>query len=219
MTERHDRLRQARIAAGFTSAADAARRFGFTYNTYKSNENGAAPFSFDQAQDYAKAFKVSAEWLYAGTGSMATGAFVPIIGRVGADPAGLIIRTVGQPANDWAPVPTGGTSNSVAVEVDGHSMRGFADDGSLIYFDDQRTPPTEDMIGEVVVVQIAGRGDESDDEDVLVKRLQRGSKPGLFDLESIAGPTLNDVRVRWAAEIIQIVPRRQAQRLLKRGIA
>lgn len=52
-----------------------------------------------------------------------------------------------------------------------------------------------------------------------MKRLQRGSKPGLFDLESIAGPTLNDVRVRWAAEIIQIVPRRQAQRLLKRGIA
>jgi hypothetical protein len=60
-------------------------------------------------------------------------------------------------------------------------MRGVADDGALIYFEDQRTPPTPDMLGHVVVV-------ETDTDEVLVKRLLRGSRPGLYDLESVAGP-------------------------------
>lgn len=219
MSERHDRLRKARIDAGFVSQAEAVRRFGWNANTYKSNENGNAPFSFDQAVIYSKAFKVRAEWLYSAHGSMRADSQIPIIGRVGADPNGRIIRTAGQAANDTVPQPVGATSDSVAVEVDGHSMRGFADDGALVYFEDQSTPPTEDMIGEIVVVQVATGEDPSDDEDILIKRLQRGSRDGLFDLESINGPPMRDVRIRWAAEIIQITPPRQARRLIRRGLA
>jgi len=219
MSERHERLRQARIAAGFKTQVDAVRRHGWNPNTYKSNENSNAPFSYDQAVEYGKAFKVRAEWLYSGKGAMREGMGVPIIGRVGADPEGRVIRTLGQGSGDFAPGTAFATSDPVALEVDGHSMRGFADDGALVYFEDQRTPPTEDMIGDIVVVQIAGEVDESDDEDVLVKRLQRGSKPGLYNLESIFGPTMTDVRIRWAAEIIQIIPPRQARRLIRRGDA
>ncbi|MCC4295826.1 peptidase S24 [Brevundimonas aurantiaca] len=218
MDERHDRLRKARIAAGFATQADAVRRFSWNPNTYKSNENGNAPFSFDQAQTYAKAYKVRAEWLYSGKGAMRSDEGVPIIGKVGADPEGRIIRTLGQGSPDMAPLPTGGTSNSVALEVDGHSMHTFAEDGALVYFEDQKHPPTEDMIGEIVVVQVARDGDEANDEDVLIKRLQRGSAEGLYNLESILGPTIRDVRIRWAAEIIQITPPRQARRLLRRGL-
>jgi hypothetical protein len=87
-----------------------------------------------------------------------------------------------------------------------------------VYFEDQKHPPTEDMIGEIVVVQVARDGDEANDEDVLIKRLQRGSAEGLYNLESILGPTIRDVRIRWAAEIIQITPPRQARRLLRRGL-
>ena len=219
MDEKHDRLRKARITAGFNTQAEAVRRHAWNPNTYKSNENGNAPFSFDQAQTYGKAYKVRAEWLYSGAGAMRLDDGVPILGRVGADPHGRIIRTAGQAASEMAPMPTGGTSDAVALEVDGHSMRGFAEDGSLVYFEDQRTPPTEDMYGEVVVVQIDNGGDDVDDEDVLIKRLQRGSEDGLYDLESISGPPLRDVRLRWAAEIIQITPPRQARRLLRRGLA
>lgn len=220
MQERHDRLRQARIEAGFTTQAAAVRRFGWNPNTYKSNENGNAPFSFDQAQTYAKAYKVRPEWLYSGAGPVRGDAdFVQIIGRVGADTEGRVLRTHAQAANDMAPRPTGGTSKSVALEVDGHSMRGFADDGALVYFEDQHTPPTEDMVGEVVVLQVAGGEHEVDDGDVLVKRLLRGSRDGYYDLESIVGPTLRDVQVRWAAEIIQIIPPKQARRLILRGLA
>ena len=220
MDERHDRLRQARIAAGFKTQAEAVRRFGWNPNTYKSNENGNAPFGFDQGREYARAYKVNPEWLYAASGPMkADDNLVPIIGRVGADTEGRVIRTLAQVANDMAPAPTGATTKSVALEVDGHSMRGFADDGALVYFENQHTPPTEDMLGEVVVVQIATGEHESDDEDVLVKRLLRGSRDGLYDLESIVGPTLRDVQVRWAAEIIQIIPPKQARRLIRRGYA
>jgi hypothetical protein len=97
-------------------------------------------------------------------------------------------------------------------------MHTFAEDGALVYFEDQKHPPTEDMIGEIVVVQVARDGDEANDEDVLIKRLQRGSAEGLYNLESILGPTIRDVRIRWAAEIIQITPPRQARRLLRRGL-
>lgn len=89
-------------------------------------------------------------------------------------------------------------------------MRGLADDGALIYFEDQRTPPTPDMLGQIVVV-------EMETDEVLVKRLLRGSEPGRYDLESLAGPTRHDARLRWAAHITAIIPPFQARRVLMRG--
>jgi hypothetical protein len=87
-------------------------------------------------------------------------------------------------------------------------MRGLADDGALIYFEDQRTAPTPDMLGQVVVV-------ETDNDEILVKRLLRGSRAGLFDLESVAGPMRHDARLRWAAHITAIIPPIQARRILR----
>ncbi len=88
-------------------------------------------------------------------------------------------------------------------------MRGLADDGALIYFEDQRSSPTPDMLGQVVVV-------ETDTDEVLVKRLLRGSKAGVYDLESVAGPTRHDARLRWAAHITAIIPPFQARRIIIR---
>jgi phage repressor protein C with HTH and peptisase S24 domain len=135
---------------------------------------------------------------------------VRIVGRVGANPDGEVVMTTAHDVWDFVPIPPGGTSDSVALEVYGHSMRGFADDGSLIYFEFQRTPPTEDMLNYECVV-------ETEDGRVLLKRLLRGSGPGLYDLESANGPTLRDVRVRWAAEPTAIIPARQARRIIRRG--
>src|ERR1051325_7717972 len=106
MGERHDRLRQARIAAGFERASDAAARFGWNENTYKSNENGNAPFSFRKAKDYAGALAVRAKGLYDEPGRVQRSAepMVRIIGRVGADAEGAVIHTTGQEGFDTAPV-------------------------------------------------------------------------------------------------------------------
>ncbi|MCG9916006.1 MAG: peptidase S24 [Phenylobacterium sp.] len=214
MNARSDRLRQARLDAGHDSAAAAAEAFGWNRNTYASNENGNAPFSYRKAKDYAAAFGVSAEWLYDAAGPVRASpqaGYVPILGRVGANPEGVVLFATGQEAGDLAPIPPGGTDKAAALRVVGHSMRGLADDGALIYFEDQRTPPTPDMLGHVVVVEI-------DTDEVLVKRLLRGSRSGLFDLESVAGPTRQDARLRWAAHITAIIPPFQARRIIQSAL-
>jgi transcriptional regulator with XRE-family HTH domain len=211
MDERFLRLRQARTARGFDTAAAAADAFGWNRNTYGSNENGNAPFSYRRAKEYAAAFGVRPEWLYDAAGAMlpaAESGFVPIIGRVGANPDGLVLFATGQEPGDLAPIPPGGTEHARALLVVGHSMRGIADDGALIYFEDQKTAPSLDMLGNIVVLEL-------DTEEVLVKRLLRGSRAGLYDLESIAGPTRQDARLRWAAHITAIIPPFQARRIIR----
>ena len=214
MDDRAARLRQARLAAGFETAAAAAEAHGWNRNTYASNENGNAPYSWRRARDYAAAFGVRPDWLYdaqASSDASEGGApRAPLIGRVGADPGGEVLLAGGQAPPEFAPLPPGGTARAVALRVSGHSMRGLADDGALIYFEDQRTPPSPDMLGQVVVVEL-------DTGEVLVKRLLRGASPGRFDLESVAGPTRRDARLRWAAHITAIVPPWQARRILIQG--
>ena len=208
---RSERLREARLARGFETAAAAADAFGWNRNTYASNENGNAPFSYRKAKDYAVAFGARPEWLYDAAGPMRPmiePGYVPVVGMVGANPDGVVLFALGQEPTDLAPIPPGGTEKAAALRVAGHSMRGVADDGALIYFEDQRTPPTPDMLGHVVVV-------ETDTDEVLVKRLLRGSRPGLYDLESVAGPTRQDARLRWAAHITAIIPPYQARRIIR----
>lgn len=210
MDDRFQRLRLARTEQGYETAAAAAEAFGWNRNTYSSNENGNAPFSYRRAKEYAAAFGVRPEWLYDAAGPMrSTGAegLAPIIGRVGANPEGDVLLATGQGSGELAPIPPGGTEKAVALRVFGHSMRGLADDGALIYFEDQRSSPSSDMLGQVVVV-------ETDTDEVLVKRLLRGSAPGLYDLESVAGPTRRDARLRWAAHITAIIPPYQARRII-----
>ena len=212
MDTRSQRLRQARLDRGFETAASAAEAFGWNRNTYASNENGNALFSFRKAKEYAAAFAVRPEWLYDALGPARAGpdGLVRLIGQVGANPEGTVMFASGQSGWDLAPIPPGGTDNAVALQVSGHSMRGLADDGALIYFENQHTPPTPDMLGHIVVV-------ETDGDEVLVKRLLRGSRSGVYDLESLAGPTRRDARLRWAAHITAIVPPFQARRILVRG--
>ena len=68
--------------------------------------------------------------------------------------------------------------------------------------------PEVDMLGHVVVV-------ETDTDEVLVKRLLRGSRAGRYDLESVVGPTRRDCKIRWAAHITAIIPPFQARRIIR----
>lgn len=83
---------------------------------------------------------------------------------------------------------------------------GFIADGALIYYNDRHFPPTDDMLGIIVIVGL-------EDGRVLLKKLLRGSRPGLYDLESIHGPILHDQRVAWAAHIECIVPPWRASKI------
>lgn len=68
--ELHERLTAARLAAGFTSAADAAEALGVVYSTYAGHENGSSGFRPATGEKYARKFKVRFEWLMRGAGSM-----------------------------------------------------------------------------------------------------------------------------------------------------
>jgi transcriptional regulator with XRE-family HTH domain len=179
--------------------------------TISSWERGRTEPGRDDVENVAQALGISrAELEGVASGGASRLQLVPVVGRVGADASGTVYLAFADATYDMAPLPPGGTSKTVALEVNGSSMPMFADDGSLIYFEDQKVEPTPDLLGEVCAV-------ETEDGRVLVKRLKRGSAPGLYDLESIVGPTIHDVRLRWAAEITNIVPPRQARRIIVRA--
>lgn len=63
------RLEQARIDRGFATPKDAARFFGWTYETYIQHEQGIRGISRASGK-YAKAFRVSEAWLLTGEGDL-----------------------------------------------------------------------------------------------------------------------------------------------------
>lgn len=65
-TEPHQRLMAARERAGFATASEAARRYGWNENTYRSHENGERGLRPDVAARYAAAFKVSPAYILIG---------------------------------------------------------------------------------------------------------------------------------------------------------
>jgi len=79
-------------------------------------------------------------------------------------------------------------------------MRGVANDGWLFFFDDEKRPPSRDLVGKLCVVGLKNG-------DVLIRELQPGRKRGRYDLESSNEPTLRDQQVTWAARITWIKPR------------
>ncbi|MEM7619524.1 MAG: helix-turn-helix domain-containing protein [Pseudomonadota bacterium] len=62
----NERLRKARIHAGYSSGRSAAENFNWPKPTYGHHENGTRNFSSSDADKYARAFRVSTEWLLLG---------------------------------------------------------------------------------------------------------------------------------------------------------
>lgn len=134
---------------------------------------------------------------------------LPIVGRVGASTDGSILQDTDHGPFGEIYAPIGARGTEAVVEVDGGSMGIYAPDGSLILYNDRRDPPQDDMLGQVCIVGLP-------DGRTLVKKLLRGSKRGLFDLESVVGQTMTDQRVEWAA-VVQIVIHPQLARKMRAG--
>lgn len=218
----HERLQWARLEAGFETPAEAAEALGFTgskASTYFGHENGSRGLSRSGAR-YAEFFRVSFDWLMRGKGApkpnlrkmpqkTEEAPVVQIIGRAGAGPGGSIEFSEGGRLGE-APAPPSATENTVALEVWGSSMRPIAYDGWLVYYDDRRSGLTPDMFGEPCVIGLA-------DGHTVVKIPQKGSKRGLYNLESAnpAVDTMRDQRVSWAALVTAFIPRRPAAKLVR----
>jgi phage repressor protein C with HTH and peptisase S24 domain len=193
---RHERLRCAREDAGFERQRDVFENFpSWNRNTYKSNENGNAPFSFDQAKVYAAAFGVRAEWLYDGAGPAKAGraAGLPLIGKVGAGGEGLYDDdyALGGAADHIEPLPGMPTTDIIVLDVDGDSMVPAVFDGDRAFFGPVRHD-VDALLNKRVMARLA-------DGRKFFKVLKRGSTPGLYTLRSLnpATPDIEDVEVQW----------------------
>lgn len=209
------RLEFARKARNFPTPKAAASYFGWKYESYIQHEQGTRGLS-RAADRYAAAFRVSKGWLLTGEGIGPNGAddnanvsSVPIVGLAGAGPDGSVLFATGDGNFGEAPAPTDATANTVALEVRGDSMRGVANDGWLIFYDDKEEPREEHM-GELCVCFL-------EDERVLIKTPYPGSVPGLFHLESVSAPMMRDIPVRAFAFVTDIKPRRSAKKFLTKN--
>ena len=186
-----DRLRKARAAARFGSAAEAARRFGWPYSTYAAHENGQNSLSVENAATYSRAFKVPASWLLTGEGSPAR-LTVPLRGYVGA---GFVIMSLNDPELEHVDAPMGITTPLEAVQVKGSSMVPAFYEGDLIFYAPETDlRPPGDLLGRECIIRLPSG-------QMYVKRLQKGTRPDRFLLVSYNSDPILDAEIEWACPV------------------
>lgn len=189
MTDRADRLRQARIAAGFHDATEAAQRFGWRPPTYLGHENGSRGIKYDKAVAYAKAFKVSANWILDGGadsvvgaddgGSAELDALVPVYDVAasaghGSSVDGEIIEAHIALSRDYLRDVIGASERNLKViKVQGHSMEPTLNDGDLVMLDATKRDLSYDGL---FVIRF--------DNALHVKRVGRAPKRGHVEIIS-----------------------------------
>jgi hypothetical protein len=68
MSNPAERLRIARMRAGYDTGKEAAEALGFPVSTYLAHENGSRGYPATKAFTYARKFKVREQWLLYGVG-------------------------------------------------------------------------------------------------------------------------------------------------------
>jgi len=182
-------LRKLRESKGWTQN-EAADAMGYSKGGYLKLERSERKLNVAIIERAAEVFNVSQSDVFTEE--------APLVGYVGAG-AETHYYAVADHPNEYVPMPPSGNQNTVAVEVRGSSL-GSIFDRWLVYYDEVRNPPTADLLGKLCVVGL-------NDDRVLVKRLRRGSAPGLYHLESVTDALIEDVEVVWAAKVKHMSPR------------
>lgn len=96
--------------------------------------------------------------------------------------------------------PAGATDQTIALEIRGKSW-GPAMDSWLVFYNEIRSPVTEDLIGQPCVVGLA-------DDRILLKLILSNGRGG-FDLHpnSSTDEIIRDAQIEWAAKVIGMRPR------------
>jgi phage repressor protein C with HTH and peptisase S24 domain len=190
----HDRLKRARKDAGYDTAAAAVRTFGFNENTYGANERGTAPYGREAAVRYARAFRVSVEWLLTGKGAMRPNRKeVRVVGIVGA---GAAILPVDEGGFDPVTPPYGVPDDALAFVVRGDSQWPMYEDGTAVIA--VRVDDVREVVGRRAIVTLS-------DQRRLLKTVQNGSRSGCYTLTSHNAPPLHDVEIVEAARVFGTV--------------
>lgn len=135
--EPSERLKEARIKAGFDSATEAASALGVSAPTYLQHENGTRGFK-GRAADYAARFGTTPEWLLYGRGKGVQAVAVPIsrtVPVIGSVQAGVFNAIPDEPEiSEVIPLVMSGFEGAslYALRVVGPSMNMHYPDGTIV---------------------------------------------------------------------------------------
>jgi phage repressor protein C with HTH and peptisase S24 domain len=176
MIEKNDRLKKARVDAGFRYASDAANAMGLVASTYRAHENGQNDFNFEEAQVYAKKFGVDPLWLMHGdlhsaNGNSVTAASpepfelpnaiigdkitgigrkIPVYGQAVGGVDGEFLMNGNILYEVMAPPVLSHISGAYGVSISGESMSPRYEDGEIAFVDPRRRVKK----GDYVIAQI-----------------------------------------------------------------
>jgi transcriptional regulator with XRE-family HTH domain len=203
-----ERIKTARSAAGLRHV-DIATHFNISPKAVSQWERDAASDAkrkparpdIEKLPALAKLLRVTLDWLLGSESPAPARSSVPVVGYVGA---GSEIHPFDDHAKgegiDEVPAFPGQAGPAVAVRVRGDSMLPMLEDGwTLYYAADQSAGVADDAIGRLSVCQIA-------DGPLLVKKLERGRRKGVWRLVSTNASPREDVKLEWAARVRAIVP-------------
>lgn len=147
--------------------------------------------------ELAAALGVSLDWLAGGKGrGPSAKRQALLVGKVGAGAEitrfdeGVVLASLDPPP---------GVDNCNAAEVEGDSMYPQMEAGWIVFYGPEHNGIPEECVGKICVVQVK-------DGPTLLKRLRRGSRKGLWRLESWNAPVRDDIKLEWAARVIDIRP-------------
>lgn len=86
----------------------------------------------------------------------------------------------------------------VACVVRGYNS-GAIQDGWVVYFNDLKLPPTDGLVGKLVMAR-------TKDGRMVLRTMKRGRKPGTWDIFTATGPAELDVELLWAQEVLWVKP-------------
>jgi phage repressor protein C with HTH and peptisase S24 domain len=184
MSIQSDRLKQARISAGFETATDAAASLGISPPTYAAHENGSRGISAERAARYARAFRVEPEWILYGASTPpdvpAADDLVAVYDvRAGAGPSIVVydeaaVAQLAFPPGYLSQITRTRPNELAIISVKGDSMLPTLADDDVVMID--RTK--KDLSFDGLFVLLDGGN------ALLVKRIGRASRAGYVSLIS-----------------------------------
>ncbi|MCO5129767.1 MAG: phage repressor protein [Xanthobacteraceae bacterium] len=124
---------------------------------------------------------------------------VRVKGYVGAGDAAHFYK-VSDEAFEEVAAPDGATDQTVAVEIRGTSWGRFMNTW-LVFYDDVRSPITEDLLGQPCVIGLA-------DDRILIKVIKRDGNGGYRLVSNNPNePDIDHAEIEWAAKVTSMRPR------------
>ncbi|MCP5381758.1 MAG: helix-turn-helix transcriptional regulator [Kordiimonadaceae bacterium] len=194
-----ERLKTMRKNRKNINQTDLGNLMGVKQSTISRWEAGIDEPEHDHLRALADYFNCSVDYLLGTENLPETPRLTPVVGYVGAGEVNI-------PFDDYAhgdgmdevETPPGLRDTAVAVKVSGDSMYPAYEDGDIIFYIRNGIDIDEsECIGRQCIIKVL-------DGPIYIKRLSRGSAPGLYHLESHNAPPMHDKTIEWAARVLYV---------------